>query len=130
MLTINDRPVFRLGLEKSQAKLVSSCMDKEYVQQSDNSRIVQRWKHLVELPGRDGQPKRLEILVRDALSFDLPEPGSTVSVVVNKRRTKACFDTDDPAISRSARYDLGAEQRKSEAARAKADFEAKRDQPL
>jgi hypothetical protein len=126
VLTINDRPVFRFGLEKAQAKLISQYMVKEYVQSGDShAGIVQVWDYLVELPGADGQPTRLKIRTR-GFGFHLPEPGNMVSVVVNRRRTKAHFDVDDPRISYGAQYKHGAQQRKDQSAKDKADFEAKR----
>lgn len=125
MLTINDRPVFRMGLTKEQAKLLSQYMVKEYVQGGTRPHMVQVWDYLVEVPGRDGQPVRLTIRVK-GLGFDLPEPGNMVSVLVNRRRTKAAFDVDDPRISRGARYERGARQRKAKAAADKEKFEALR----
>ena len=125
MLTINDRPVFRFGLQKAQAKLVSRYMVKEFFAGGTEPRMIQVWDYLVELPGNDGQPKRLAIRVR-GFGFTLPEPGNMVPVVVNRRRTKAAFDVDDPSISLSARYDRDAHERKKQAAADKADFEAKR----
>jgi hypothetical protein len=77
VLTINDRPVFRFGLQKAQAKLVSQYMVKEFFQSGTEPRMVQVWDYLVELPGADGQPKRLTIRVR-GFGFDLPEPGNMV----------------------------------------------------
>ena len=127
VLTINDRPVFRMGLTKEQATLVSQYMVKEYSQNSDTQpRIVQVWDYLVEVPGRDGQPVRLTIRVK-GFGFDLPEPGHMVPVLVNRRRTKAAFDVDDPSISLGAQYKRDAKKRKDKAAADKAEFEAKRD---
>lgn len=126
MLTINDRPVFRFGLQRAQAKLISQYMVKEFFQAGNEPRMVEVWDYLVELPGSDGQPKRLTIRVRGS-GFKLPEPGNMVPVVVNRRRTKAHFDVDDPTISLGAQYRRGAQQRKEQAAVDKAEFEAKRD---
>jgi hypothetical protein len=125
VLTINDRPVFRMGLTKEPAKLLSQYMVKEYSQNDPQPRIVQVWDYLVEVPGRDGQPVRLTIRVK-GFGFDLPEPGHMVPVLVNRRRTKAAFDVDDPSISLSAQYDHGAKQRKAKAATDKAKFDALR----
>jgi hypothetical protein len=125
VLTINDRPILRFGLEKAQATLISQYMVREYVQSGTSPRIVQVWDYLVELPGADGQPTRLTIRTRGS-GFHLPEPGNMVSVVVNRRRTKAHFDVDDPRISYGAQYKLGAQQRKEKAAKAKAKFEQER----
>jgi hypothetical protein len=80
---------------------------------------------LVEVPGRDGQPVRLTIRVK-GFGFDLPEPGHMVPVLVNRRRTKAAFDVDDPSISLSAQYHHDAKQRKAKAAADKAEFDALR----
>lgn len=125
MLTINDRPVFRMGLTREQGRLLSKYMVKEYFQNGTQPRMVEVWDHLVEVPGRDGQPVRLTIRVKGN-GFDLPEPGNVVPVLVNRRRTKAAFDVDDPSISRSARYDRGARERRAKAAADKAEFEALR----
>jgi hypothetical protein len=127
VFTVNDRPVFRLGMTKDQAKYIDKVQVKEFTEGGDNPRIIEVWDHLVELPGRDGgAPVRLTIRTRGP-GFQLPELGSMVSVVVNRRRTKAHFDADDPKISLGARYELGKEQRKAKAAKDKARFEAKRD---
>jgi hypothetical protein len=127
VLTINDRPVFRMGLTKEQGKLISQYMVKEYAQNAGDMGpgIVQVWDYLVEVPGRDGQPVRLTIRVK-GIGFDLPEPGNMVPVLVNRRRTKAAFDVDDPSISRSAQYDQDAKQRKAKAAADKAEFDSLR----
>ena len=126
MLTINDRPVFRRGLTKERGKLLSQYMVKEYFQSdAQQPGRVQVWDYLVEVPGRDGQPVRLTIRVK-GFGFDLPEPGHMVPVLVNRRRTKAAFDVDDPSISLSAQYDHGAKQRKAKAAADKAEFDALR----
>ena len=114
-----------MGLTKEQAKLVSQYMVKEYSQNDTQPRIVQVWDYLVEVPGRDGQPVRLTIRVK-GFGFDLPEPGHMVPVLVNRRRTKAAFDVDDPSISLSAQYDRGAKQRKAKAAADKAEFDSLR----
>lgn len=129
MFTINDRPVWRFGLQKAQAALISRYMVKEYVQsggESSGSRLVQVWDYLVELDGADGKPTRLTIRVKGG-GFQLPKDGQPVSVVVNRKRTKAYFDADDPKISLGARYDQNLEKRKAQAKKDKAAFEAKRD---
>ena len=125
MLTINDRPLFRFGLKQAQAKLISQYMVREYTPSDGPQGIVQVWDYLVELPGADGQPTRLTIRTKGN-GFRLPEPGNMVSVVVNRRRTKAHFDVDDPQISLGAQYNLGAQRRKEKAASDKAQFDAER----
>jgi len=112
-------------LQRAQAKLLSQYMVKEFFQAGNEPRMVEVWDYLVELPGSDGKPKRLTIRVK-GFGFDLPEPGSMVPVVVNRRRTKAHFDVDDPSISLGAQYERDARKRKEKAAADKADFEAKR----
>lgn len=57
--------------------------------------------------------------------LDLPDLGETVPVLVNRRRTKAAFDLDDPSISPDARRKLGEQRHKAKAAAKKAEFEAK-----
>ena len=114
-----------MGLTKEPAKLVSQYMVKEYTQNGTEPRIVQVWDYLVEVPGRDGQPVRLTIRVR-GFGFDLPEPGHMVPVLVNRRRTKAAFDVDDPSISLSAQYARGAKHRKAKAAADKDEFDSLR----
>jgi hypothetical protein len=49
-----------------------------------------------------------------------------VPVLVNRRRTKAAFDVDDPSISLSAQYDRDAKQREAKAAADKAEFDSLR----
>ena len=80
---------------------------------------------MVEVPGADGQPTRLVIRVKNP-NLDLPDLGATVPVLVNRRRTKAAFDLDDPSISPRARRKLGEQRQKAKAAEKKAKFEAKR----
>jgi len=80
---------------------------------------------MVEVPGADGQPTRLVIRVKNP-NLDLPDLGATVPVLVNRRRTKAAFDLDDPSISPDARRKLGEQRHKAKAAEKKAKFEAKR----
>lgn len=122
MFTINDRPIFARGLTKEQAKLISRYMVKEYFQGGTQSRMVEVWDYLVEVAGGDGKPVRLTIRVK-GFGFDLPEPGHMVPVLVNRRRTKAAFDVDDPSISRGAQYQRGAQERKAKAAADKAAFD-------
>jgi hypothetical protein len=129
VFTINNRPVWRRGLEKAQATLISRYMVKEYVQSgssSSGSHLIQVWDYLVELADADGKPTRLTIRVKGG-GFQLPKDGRPVSVVVNRKRTKAHFDADDPSISLGARYDQDLKKRKAQAQKDKADFEAKRD---
>lgn len=126
MFTVNDKPVFRFGLQKDQAKLISRYMVKEMFVQGDPGYLAQVWDYLVELPGPDGEPKRLTIRIKGG-GFTLPKDGEMVSVVVNRRRTKAHFDADDPKISLGAQYDRGKKEREEKAKKDKAEFERQRD---
>jgi hypothetical protein len=119
--------MFRIGWQKAQAKFVAQNRVKKSIQgRSDGpSYVLQVWDYMVEVPGTDGQPTRLVIRVRNP-DFDLPELGGTVPVVVNRRRTKAAFDDDDPSISPAARRKLGEQRQKANAAAKQAKFDAKR----
>jgi hypothetical protein len=80
---------------------------------------------MVEVAGTNGQPTRLVIRVKNPY-LDLPHLGGTAPVLVNRRRTKAAFDLDDPGISPEARRKLGERQGREKAAAKRARFEAKR----
>jgi hypothetical protein len=119
--------VLRIGWEKAQAKFVAQNRVRKSIQgRSDGpSYVLQVWDFMVEVPGADGQPTRLVIRVKNP-NLDLPDLGATVPVLVNRRRTKAAFDLDDPSISPDARRKLGEQRHKDKAAAKKAKFEAKR----
>jgi hypothetical protein len=95
--------IFRLRWQKAEAKLVDQRLVRRgsyNVHRSDSS--YQVWEYMVEVPGADGAPTRLAF---EEKSFEviLPPVGRTVPVLVNRARTKAMFDLDDPRISRRAR---------------------------
>jgi hypothetical protein len=121
-----DRRVLRIGWEKEQAKFVARNRVRKSIQGRDDgpSYVLQVWDFMVEVPGPDGQPTRLVIRVKNP-NLDLPELGATVPVLVNRRRTKAAFDLDDPSISPDARRKLGEQRHKAKAAEKQAKFDAK-----
>jgi hypothetical protein len=119
--------MLRIGWEKEQAKLVARNRVRKSIQGREDgpSYVLQVWDFMVEVPGTDGQPTRLVIRVKNP-NLDLPELGASVPVLVNRRRTKAAFDLDDPSISPNARRKLGEQRQKANAAAKRAKFEAKR----
>ncbi|MDA0183972.1 hypothetical protein OJ997_26935 [Solirubrobacter phytolaccae] len=119
--------MLRIGWEKAQGKFVAqNRVSKSTQSRGDGpSYILLVWDYMVEVPGADGQPTRLVIRVKNP-NLDLPELGGTVPVLVNRRRTKAAFDLDDPSISPDARRKLGEQRQKANAAAKQAKFDAKR----
>jgi hypothetical protein len=119
--------MLRIGWEKAQAKFVARNRVSKSIQGREGgaSYVLQVWDFMVEVPRADGQPTRLVIRVKNP-NLDLPDLGATVPVLVNRRRTKAAFDVDDPSISPDARRKLGEQRHKANAAAKKATFEAKR----
>jgi len=118
--------MLRIGWEKAQATLVArNRVSKSIHSRGDGpSYVLLVWDFMVEVPGTAGEPTRLVIRVKNP-SLDLPELGATVPVLVNRRRTKAAFDLDDPSISPDARRKLGEQRQKANAAAKKAKFDAK-----
>ena len=118
--------MLRIGWQKEQATFVAQNRVSKSIQGREDgpSYVLQVWDYMVEVPGADGEPTRLVIRVKNP-HLDLPELGGTVPVLVNRRRTKAAFDMDDPAISPDARRKLGEQRQKAKAAEKKAKFEAK-----
>ncbi|MDA0169404.1 hypothetical protein OJ998_09930 [Solirubrobacter taibaiensis] len=118
--------MLRIGWQKAQAKFVAQNRVRKSIQGREGgaSYVLQVWDFMVEVPGTDGEPTRLVIRVKNP-DFDLPELGKTVPVLVNRRRTKATFDDDDPSISPRARRKLGEQRQKAKAAEKKAKFDAK-----
>ena len=118
--------MLKIGWEKAQAKFVARNRVSKSIQSREDgpSYVLQVWDFMVEVPGADGQPTRLVIRVKNP-NLDLPELGATVPVLVNRRRTKAAFDRDDPSISPDARRKLGEQRQKANAAAKKAKFDAK-----
>ena len=121
--------MLRIGWQKEQARFIAQNRVRKSIANREDgpSYVLQVWDYMVEVPGRDGQPTRLVIRVRNP-SLDLPGFGETVPVLVNRRRTKAAFDMDDPSISPDARRKLGERQRKAKEAAKQAKFDAKRNE--
>ena len=119
--------MLRIGWQKEQAKFIAQNRVRKSIANREDgpSFVLQVWDYMVEVPGRDGQPTRLVIRVKNP-SLDLPELGGMIPVLVNRRRTKAAFDTDAPSISPDARRTLGEQRRKANEAAKKAKFDAKR----
>lgn len=118
--------MLRIGWQKARARLVAQNRVRKSIANREDgpSFVLQVWDYMVEVPGRDGTPTRLVIRMRNP-ALDLPELGGTVPVLVNRRRTKAAFDLDDPSISPDARRKLGAARQKAKAAEKRAKFDAK-----
>jgi hypothetical protein len=118
--------MLRIGWEKAQAKFVARNRVSKSIQSRGDgpSYVLQVWDFMVEVPGTDGQPTRIVIRVKNP-NLDLPDLGATVPVLVNRRRTKAAFDLDDPGISPDARRKLGEQRHEANTAAKKAKFEAK-----
>jgi hypothetical protein len=118
--------MLRIGWQKAQAKFVAQHRVRKSIEAREDgpSYVLQVWDYMVEVPGADGQPTRLVIRIKNP-HLDLPQLGSTVPVLVNRRRTKAAFDMDDPSISFDARRKLGKARQKAKAAEKQAKFDAK-----
>jgi hypothetical protein len=115
--------VFHFGWKKADAKLIDQRFvrrDAYNVHQPGSS--YQVWEYMVELAGADRAPVRLTF---EEKTFKVKDPqiGDMVPVLVNRKRTKACFDLKDPRIDAIAALDARAKARK---ARDEARFEAKR----
>ena len=84
----------RFGWTKVDAKLI----DRKFVRRDsynvERGIHYQVWDFMVELAD---PPKRL-VIREKTFKVDLPENGNPVPVLVNRRRTKAVFDLDDPRI--------------------------------
>ncbi len=115
--------MFRLGWDRIDAKLI----DKRFVERGSynvhhSGSSYQVWEFMVEIAEAGGEPVRL-LIKEKTFKLILPEVGDTVPVLVNRKRTKACFDLKDPRIDAIAALDARAKARK---ARDEARFEAKR----
>ena len=119
--------MLRIGWEKAQATFVAQNRVSKSIQSRGDgeSYVLLVWDYMVEVDGTDGEPTRLVIRVKNP-NLDLPELGGAVPVLVNRRRTKAAFDLDDPSISPAARRKLGEQRSKAKAAEKRAKFDAKR----
>ena len=96
--------MFRWGWEKLDARLVDARFVRRDSYNVKSNVYFQVWDYMVELPGPGGLPKRL-VIREKTFKLDLPEIGGTVPVQVNRRRTKAAFDLDDPRIDAAGRLE-------------------------
>lgn len=104
--------MFRLGWNKLDAKLVDQKFVRRYETSARSNIHFQEWDYMVELPaGVEGPAKRL-VIREKTYKLDLPEPGGTVPILVNRKRTKAAFDLDDPRIDAVGRLEARQKARK------------------
>jgi hypothetical protein len=112
----------RFRWEKVDATLIDQRFVRRDSYNVERGGSYQVWEYLVELPGPDGHPVRLSFEEK-TFKVDLPPVGKQVPVLVNRSRTKAMFDLDDPRIDAIGRL------KKKEQARKRRDderFERKR----
>ena len=114
--------IFRIGWEKVDATLIDQRFLRRDVFTGSGGGAYQTWEYLVELPGTDGEPVRLGIEEK-TFKVDVPPIGKPVPVLVNRTRTKAVFDLDDPRIDAVGRLKAKERARK---ARDDARFEPKK----
>ena len=86
-----------------------------YGSQDGRRTNYQVWEYMIELPAAAGPAVRLTI---EEKSFELghpgPQIGDTVPVLVNRKRTKAAFDLEDPRLDWQARIAAREEARAAE----------------
>jgi hypothetical protein len=111
-----------MGWEPVDAILLDHRFVRRDSYNAKNGSSYQVWEYLVEVPGLDGEPVRLAFEEK-TFKVDLPPVGQPVPVLVNKKRTRAVFDLDDPRIDAVGRLDA---KLKARAARDEARFEKKR----
>ena len=97
----------RLGWQPVEAKLI----DRKFVEHGSynsgrDASEYQLWDYMFALPdpAADGGPHRL-VIREKTFKLDLPAVGGTVPVLVNRSRTKAMFDLNDPRIDAIGRID-------------------------
>jgi hypothetical protein len=104
--------MLRWGWTKLDAKLVDQKFVRRYETSARSNVHFQEWDYMVELPaGVEGPAKRL-VIREKTYKLDLPDPGGTVPILVNKKRTKAAFDLDDPRIDAVGKLDAKQKARK------------------
>ncbi len=97
--------MFRWGWTKLDAKLIDTKFVRRYETSARSGTFFQEWDYMVELPaGVEGPATRL-VIREKTYKLDLPEVGGTVPILVNKKRTKAAFDLDDPRIDAVGRLE-------------------------
>ena len=97
----------RIGWEKLDARLI----DRKFVERGSynvhSPGSFQVWDYMVELDTGE------RLVIREkSFKLDLPEGGKPVPVMVNRRRTKAAFDLDDPRIDAIGRLEAKQKRRK------------------
>jgi len=114
--------IFRIGWEKIDGTLIDQRFVRRDSYNVERGGSYQVWEYLVEVPGTDGSPVRLSFEEK-TFKVDVPPVGRPVPVLVNKKRTKAMFDLDDPRIDAIGRMKAQEQKRKERDA---ARFERKR----
>ena len=101
----------RFGWGKVEATLI----DRKFVRRDSynvhGGGSYQVWDFMVELPDPPNRPKRL-VIREKTFKVDLPENGGTVPILVNRRRTTAVFDLDDPRIDAVGRLERRRKRRR------------------
>jgi hypothetical protein len=117
--------MFRWGWDRLDARLIDRRFIRRDAYNAHNpSSSYQVWEYLVEFS--DGGGRRVRLPIREkTFKIDVPENGGVVPIRVNRRRTKAAFDLDDPRIDAVGRRDRRAKAKK---AADEARFKAKLDE--
>ncbi len=104
--------MFRWGWAKLDARLIDQKLVRRYATAPHSGVFIQEWDYIVELPaGVEGPAKRL-VIREKTYKLDLPPTGGAVPVVVNRKRTKAAFDLEDPRIDAVGRLEAKEKARK------------------
>ena len=96
--------MFRWGWERLEGRVI----DEKFVERKETGGKKKKHHYqvldfMVELPGLDGQPTRL-IIREKSFNLRLPLVGKTAPVLVNKQRTRAEFDLEDPRVGAAAQH--------------------------
>jgi hypothetical protein len=98
----------RFGWSKVDARLI----DRKFVRRDsynvERGGHYQVWDYMVELP----DPRKRLVIREKTFKVDVPENGEPVPVLVNRRRTRAVFDLDDPRIDAVGRLKAKQERRR------------------
>jgi hypothetical protein len=90
------RRLLRFHWDRIEATLV----DQRYDKTVGGDPPLRRYEYMVEVPGLDGEPVRLTFK-EYVVKVDPPPVGERVGLRVNRKRTKAMFDLQDPRVNRS-----------------------------
>ena len=100
--------MFRIGWQKVEARLVDRKFVRRDAYNAHSPVSFQVWDYMVELPDSGTR-----LVIREkSFKLDLPGKGEPVPIVVNRRRTKAAFDLDDPRIDAIGRLEAKQKRRK------------------